>query len=181
MTAGAVQLNPEFMQNQSTLSVAGFLACLLLGQISLAQPAPQAPDEAILGKVREMDIKYTISDSGLIKFTFGVEQSRTQLVFMTGKVSNHLSTDYMNVLTRVMQVPRSEFSSRTAFDLLKKNWNYSTWFWQIKEEESDGKVYVYLGSAVPVTIPAVKLYRILSSMAQEADTTERLLTSKDEF
>ncbi|WP_254410991.1 hypothetical protein [Dyadobacter diqingensis] len=162
-------------------SVAAFFVCLLSALTSVAQPKPPAPDEVIMEKVREMDIKYTVSESGLIRFTFGVEQNRTQLVIVTGKVNNYLSSDYMTVLTRVARIDKGQFENKVAFDLLKKNWNYTAWFWQIREDETDGKVNVYLGSSVPVNTPAVKFYLILSTMAKEADTIEKLLTSTDEF
>ncbi|MBU1819989.1 MAG: hypothetical protein KKG00_00565, partial [Bacteroidetes bacterium] len=123
---------------------------LLSVQFSIAQTSGSGVDEVIMEKVRETELKHRISESGVITFTFSVEEDRTQAVLLFGKVNTSFSTDYMTIISRVLLVDKSRFDNRVAFDLLKKNWNYTNWSWQIKEEESTGKVYVYLGTSVPV-------------------------------
>ncbi len=153
---------------------------LLPVQFSIAQTSGSGVDEVIIEKVRETELKHRISESGVITFTFSVEEDRTQAVLLFGKVNTSFSTDYMTIISRVLLVDKSRFDNRVAFDLLKKNWNYTNWSWQIKEEESTGKVYVYLGTSVPVNTAAVKLYRILNNLAQEADRIEKQLTENED-
>jgi len=151
---------------------------LLMITATSAQPSEAAA--RIKAKVEEMGLKFVVSETGNYKFTFGLENDRSQLVFIRKEPSTYLDVDYVWVYAPVMEYATpDQFPKQTLIDLMAKNGTYKLgWFELVNDKTSST---VYFSNKIPLSATAVRLYSLLMDTARGADKAELTYTAKDQF
>ena len=156
------------------------LALCLLFLAPVAAQDNTLTEARIKSKVEEMGLKFEITETGNFKFVFGLEGERSQLVYVRKKPSTYLGSDYIHIFSPTMKyASKSQIPREAMLELLAKNGTYKLgWFELVSDETTNA---FYMSYKLPISCTAVNLYTILKEVAVEADKTEKLYTSLDDY
>jgi len=129
----------------------------------------------------EIDLNYSITKYNNFKIELLIEekpQRRTQNVYVYSKTENYDGYETREIVSRSLSIPKSEAKSIIFFELLKENGKLKTGSWSIIESDSSPDVYIILFTVkVSTNILAEDLFSVISFVAREADSIEKLYTS----
>ncbi|GAB3951991.1 hypothetical protein GCM10028805_33080 [Spirosoma harenae] len=155
-------------------------AGMLVAITAKAQNSDTESEQKLKAKVQEMGLNFSVSDNGNFKFTFGLEKDRTQLVVIRKKLMSYLGTDYIQVYSPTMRYATKEQIPRQALlDMMTKNGMYKLGGFELVSDETTNAFY--LSYKLPLTSTAVNLYSLMKDIAQDADKTEQMYTSADDY
>jgi len=162
------------------------LPSLLLGSALAAAPllssAQQAEYDASVKKTLDKaDLKYEIDEDGDFKMVIGLEEGRTQLVFVYSSV---LTYDGVNVRTIMSPLKvadnREELSEDLLYQLLVENGENKIGSWEIIEAP-DGKLMFQYVVKVPTDLNADDLRSMIGLAAVAADQIENKISTEDTY
>ena len=162
------------------------LPSLLLGSALAAAPllssAQQAEYDASVKKTLDKaDLKYEIDEDGDFKMVIGLEEGRTQLVFVYSSV---LTYDGVNVRTIMSPLKvadnREELSEDLLYQLLVENGENKIGSWEIIEAP-DGKLMFQYVVKVPTDLNADDLRSLIGLAAVAADQIENKISTEDTY
>lgn len=162
------------------------LPFLLLGSALAAAPllssAQQAEYDASVKKTLDKaDLKYEIDEDGDFKMVIGLEEGRTQLVFVYSSV---LTYDGVNVRTIMSPLKvadnREELSEDLLYQLLVENGENKIGSWEIIEAP-DGKLMFQYVVKVPTDLNADDLRSMIGLAAVAADQIENKISTEDTY
>jgi hypothetical protein len=156
-----------------------FFIIIFLNINSLVNAQDKQPEDIIKAKVNETGLKHSITSLGYVKFQFTLNNDRSQVVTIRDKTIEHPTGKYFELIAYSIKIETKINIEKIAIELLKKNWSYKNFSWQLYE--SEGNYYFVLGAKVHTNTTSVGLYRTLQEIAEEADLIESKFTQKDEF
>lgn len=152
-------------------------AVLLAAALSVSTvAAAPAGDASVKKRLDDRGTKYEIYEDGDFKLTFSYKQeSRTQLVFVSGKTESVGAFDIREVFAPALKLADFPLSGAKAKELLESSGEYKLGSWEIRDE------VLYYVIKLPDTVDAEELESALEIAAEAADDMERELSGRDDL
>ncbi|KFD39083.1 hypothetical protein AT05_06830 [Schleiferia thermophila str. Yellowstone] len=140
-----------------------------------------AQDPKLESQFKQIGIDYSYDQNGnRYKFIFDVGDGRTQLVLMNANTYDVAGTKIREIYSVAANTQnRTDYSQRTLFNLLEKNFNYKIGGWQMHGGEPPYQLQFAI--RIPAYVDDDYLLELLIQAAREADQIEKELTCEDEF
>lgn len=170
-------------ENKTVKQLLQVIALCALGGLSppaLAQVGAQvkAADARVEKLLMEADLKYQVDEDGDFRLEFGLDDDRSQLVWIASRTSQYETLEVREVWA-IAYRSKEPLSAEVANKVLLKNNEMIVGAWQLKKWGEDF-VLAY-AAQVAASTDAVSLRYAMEAVIVTADELEKELTGADEF
>lgn len=124
------------------------------------------------------DMKYEIDDDGDYKLIFGLENDRTQLVFINSQTDTFAGVEIREVWSVGLK-GSGQLSATVANELLERNAKYKVGGWQVINK--DGQVLALFTIVLSADADQSELVTVLNAVAIQADEIEKEFLKNDDL